>query len=186
MSSWVHALFYANLVAHGLLLAGVAWCVAYPERRIYPMERKNGAFYLMWLLFYFVFSSNFALVLLDWDTGTWRSSSRFFIGAPLALFGALLVTWGMTTLGAQKTSGIAVDRRVVTTGPYRFTRNPQYLGDMALFAGVVVMANSELALDTHALTCLVFVIGPLAEEPWLERQFGEVYVAYRRDVARFL
>ena len=186
MSEWTEPLFFANLAAHGLLLLGAAWCVAFPNRRIYPMQRKNTVYYAMWLLFYFAFLSNFALILLDWNSGPWTSHNRFFVGGPLALVGLMFVNWGIATLGAKKTSGIAVDDALVTTGPYRYSRNPQYVGDIFLFAGVTVIANSELVLVTHVLTSLVFLLAPLAEEPWLETQFGEPYAVYRREVPRFL
>tara|TARA_R110002096_G_scaffold434832_5_gene658280 strand:- start:90811 stop:91374 length:564 start_codon:yes stop_codon:yes gene_type:complete len=185
-STWTELLFYANVAAQGLLLVGAAWCIAFPARRIYPMDHKGAVFYVMWLIFYFAFLSNFALVLLDWNSGPWTSTSRFFIGGPMALFGAAFVSWGIATLGSEKTSGLAVDDVLTTGGPYRYSRNPQYVGDMLLFAGVAVIANSELVLVTHALTSLVFLLAPLAEEPWLEAQFGKPYTAYRRDVPRFL
>ena len=74
----------------------------------------------------------------------------------------------------------------VSSGPYRFTRNPQYLGDIVCFIGVSVIANSLLLWITHLLITLVFVVVPLAEEPWLEEQYGEKYREYRGRVRRFL
>ena len=129
-------LFYVNVFAHGLLLLGATWCIAFPSHRIYPMQRRSAVFYIMWLLFYLVFFSNFALVLLDWNSGPWTSMGRFFIGGPLAFFGAAFVCWGIITLGSKKTSGLAVDEVLVTNGPYQFSRNPQYVGDMFLFIGL--------------------------------------------------
>ena len=73
----------------------------------------------------------------------------------------------------------------VSSGPYRFTRNPQYVGDIILFVGVSITANSLLLWITHALLILVFVIAPLTEERWLEDQYGQVYREYRRDIPRF-
>ena len=104
ISTWTAPLFYANLAAHGLLLLGAAWCVAFPNRRIYPMQRKNTVYYAMWLLFYFAFLSNFALILLDWNSGPWTSHNRFFVVGPLALVGLLFVNWGIATLGWSKRS----------------------------------------------------------------------------------
>ena len=69
---------------------------------------------------------------------------------------------------------------LVSAGPCRFTRNPQYLGDIILFVGLSVVANSMLLWIAHALLILVFVIAPMAEEPWLEEQYGEAYREYRR------
>jgi protein-S-isoprenylcysteine O-methyltransferase Ste14 len=74
----------------------------------------------------------------------------------------------------------------VARGPYLFTRNPQYLGDILMFTGVSIAANSEIVLVTHAFTSLVFLLAPMAEEPWLKEQYGETYTSYRRDVPRFL
>ena len=87
-------------------------------------------------------------------------------------------------MGVKNTS--ALKEGFVSTGPYRFSRNPQYVGDFFIFAGISIIANSELVLVTHMLTSLVFLVAPLAEEPWLEEQYGEQYISYRRDVTRFL
>ena len=74
----------------------------------------------------------------------------------------------------------------VSSGPYRFTRNPQYLGDIVVFVGVCVIANSLLLWITHLLTGVWFLIAPLVEESWLEEQYGASYLEYRRRVRRFL
>jgi protein-S-isoprenylcysteine O-methyltransferase Ste14 len=109
---------------------------------------------------------------------------RLLLGLPLAVLGVSLVTWGIATLGVRNTS--ALPNGFVSSGPYAFTRNPQYVGDITLFLGVSIVANSELVLITHLLTSLVFVVAPLAEEPWLEEQYGEPYREYRARVPRFL
>lgn len=54
------------------------------------------------------------------------------------------------------------------SGPYRFTRNPQYVGDTVLFLGLSIIANSQLLWITHALLALWFIIAPLSEEVWLK------------------
>ena len=95
----------------------------------------------------------------------------------------LLAVWGMVTLGGMNTSGLKGG--FVSSGPYRFNRNPQYLGDIILFVGVSIIANSLLLWITHALLILVFAIAPLTEERWLEDQYGQSYREYRRDIPRF-
>ncbi len=109
---------------------------------------------------------------------------RLVLGIPLALIGGLLVSWGVATLGVRNTSGLKAG--FVSSGHYRFTRNPQYLGDMILFIGLSVIVNSLYLWITHALMILVFAIAPLAEETWLEDQYGEVYREYKRATSRFL
>lgn len=177
-------LFWSNVACHLLLLAGAVWCVVCPDRRIYPMTTKNGYYYAMWLMFWFVFGSTAALGLLDWNTGVWDSPLRFLLGVPVALLGAGLVSWGIATLGIRNTSGLPDG--LITSGPYAFTRNPQYVGDILLFIGLAIIANSEMVLVTNLLTTLVFVVAPLTEEPWVEAQYGEPYCAYRARVSRFL
>ena len=178
------ALVVANLLAQSALFAGAVWCIAFPTQRIYPMSGKTLWYYAMWLLFYFVLLTNPLFVVLDWNTASWSGPLRFWLAVPLALSGALLFGAAFTTLGAKNTSGLRDG--FVTRGPYLLTRNPQYVADILMFAGVSVAANSEIVLVTHAFTSLIFLIAPLAEEPWLEEQYGATYIAYRRDVPRFL
>ncbi len=94
------------------------------------------------------------------------------------------MSWGVVTLGVRNISGLK--DAFNTSGPYRFTRNPQYLGDLILFVGLSLIANSNHLWITHILLILVFVIKPLAEETWLEDQYGETYRSYKRDTVRFL
>lgn len=183
-ASWAQLLLYANLLSHIALFVGAFWCIAFPARRIYPMTSPNGWYYVMWFLFGFVFITNPVFIFLDWNSGPWSSGLRFWLAVPLIILGSALVSWGIATLGARKTSGLADE--LVAQGPYLVTRNPQYVGDFLLFVGVVVFANSGVVAVTHLLTALVLLMAPLAEEPWLEEQYGEPYVAYRRTVPRYL
>lgn len=183
-ASWAQALLHANLAANALLLAGAVWCIAFPDRRLYPMTSRTGWYYAMWALFGLVFVSNPVFVVLDWNTGLLTSGLRFWLAGPLVLLGAGLVCWGMATLGARRTSGLA--ETLIAEGPYLLSRNPQYVGDFLLFLGVAVFANSAAVAVTHLLTALVLLVAPFAEEPWLEGEYGEAYVAYRATAPRYL
>ena len=85
-----------------------------------------------------------------------------------------------------RTNSLGLGDGFVAAGPYRFTRNPQYLGDNVLFLGLCIIANSQLLWVTHALLALALIIKPLSEEVWLQEQYGEEYERYRRDTPRFL
>lgn len=180
----MNALVVANLVAQSALFVGAIWCIAFPARRIYPMSSRTIWYYAMWLLFWFVLLTNPLFVVLDWNTGAWSSPLRLWLAVPLGLTGALLFGAGATTLGVKNTSGLRDG--FVARGPYLLTRNPQYLGDILMFTGFSIAANSEVVLVTHAFTSLIFLVAPLAEEPWLETQYGETYLEYRREVPRFI
>ena len=183
-ASWAAALLCANLASHTILLAGALWCLAFPARRIYPMTSPNAWYYAMWALFGFIFVTNPVFVLLDWNTGLWASPLRFWLAGPLVILGGGLVSWGMATLGSKRTSGL-VDG-LIAEGPYLFTRNPQYVGDLLLFVGVIVFSNSAVVAVTHLFTALVLLVGPIIEEPWLEEHYGDAYVGYRKNVPRYL
>jgi protein-S-isoprenylcysteine O-methyltransferase Ste14 len=127
---------------------------------------------------------NAFLFIFDWDSWIFSGSRRMIVGIPVALLGGLLVIWAITTLGVKNTSGLP--DRFVTTGPYAFTRNPQYIGDNALFLGLSIIANSELLWIANILLILLFLVTPLAEEPWLEAQYGQEYIQYKQSTARFL
>jgi protein-S-isoprenylcysteine O-methyltransferase Ste14 len=78
-------------------------------------------------------------------------------------------------------------RRLVVRGPYRFVRNPMYIGAALALAGAALFYNSVTLL---AYSCVflvathLFVIG--YEEPTLRRKFGSDYDDYRRNVCRWL
>lgn len=185
MQSVLTYLFAADVFVLMLLLFGATWSVAFPARRIWPPPgRESWQYRLTWAAFYFVFAASFAIFLLDWNGWAFKNPLRLLVGVPLALLGGMLVSWGIATLGARNTSGLRDG--FVRAGPYRFTRNPQYLGDMMLFLGLGLIANSLYLWIAHLLLILVFLITPLAEEPWLEAQYGDSYLSYKRETSRFL
>ena len=71
-------------------------------------------------------------------------------------------------------------------GPYRISRNPQYVADIAMLAGFAILANSTYAWITCLLGMVWFVLAPFTEEPWLRDQFGVEYELYMKRVPRFL
>jgi protein-S-isoprenylcysteine O-methyltransferase Ste14 len=76
---------------------------------------------------------------------------------------------------------------IVDTGPYRFTRNPIYLGMMLGLVGLAIAFDSPWPLVTLVPFALVIRYGVVArEEAYLERTFGEVYRRYRARVRRWL
>jgi protein-S-isoprenylcysteine O-methyltransferase Ste14 len=74
----------------------------------------------------------------------------------------------------------------VPSGPYRYVRNPMYLGAALLLAGYGLLEGSASVVLLSLLLLLaahIFVV--LVEEPGLERRFGESYLAYKRSVRRW-
>jgi protein-S-isoprenylcysteine O-methyltransferase Ste14 len=177
--------FYTNISVHYAMLVGVIFSIAYPSKRIWPPLKKWSWQYIVtWFLFYAAVTLTIILAFLTWDTWIISSEIRYFIGIPASLIGGVLVSWGIATLGIENTSGSAGG--FVEKGPYQFTRNPQYLGDITLFLGLALVANSLYVAILLILQSIIFAITPLTEELWLEEQYGDDYIEYKSRTPRFL
>jgi protein-S-isoprenylcysteine O-methyltransferase Ste14/predicted nucleotidyltransferase len=76
---------------------------------------------------------------------------------------------------------------LVVTGPYRFTRNPMYLGLVLILAGLAILLGSALPLAVPPLMLWLFTTRFITgEERDMERQFGTSYSDYRERVRRWL
>ncbi len=123
------------------------------------------------------------LGILDWNTFDVPQWLRV-AGGFLAAIGTSFALWGVRELGARATQGLGGE--LATTGPYRYSRNPQYVGDIALLLGFGLLCNSALTLTAVALGIVWFALAPFAEEPWLRECLGPPYEEYTRRVPRFL
>jgi protein-S-isoprenylcysteine O-methyltransferase Ste14 len=78
-------------------------------------------------------------------------------------------------------------QRLVTTGPYRVSRNPMYIAVLLVLWGWAIGFHSRAIAIYAVVAMLVFhlrvVIG---EEPWLARTHGDAWLAYKGHVARWL
>jgi protein-S-isoprenylcysteine O-methyltransferase Ste14 len=76
---------------------------------------------------------------------------------------------------------------IVTTGAYRFTRNPAYLGMTLAYSGIAVLSGALWAFIPLIGALIVVDRGVIArEERYLERSFGAAYTDYKRRVRRWL
>ena len=76
--------------------------------------------------------------------------------------------------------------KLMTKGPYRYSRDPQYLGFLLVCTGFILVTYSILGLIAGIIIASVFVILPFSEEPWLKNQFGDEYVEYYKRIPRFI
>ena len=76
---------------------------------------------------------------------------------------------------------------LVIAGPYRFTRNPIYIGFVLAYFGLAIVLTSMWVLLLLIPVSLILQRGVvLREEAYLERQFGEAYLKYKARVPRWL
>jgi protein-S-isoprenylcysteine O-methyltransferase Ste14 len=77
--------------------------------------------------------------------------------------------------------------RLVCHGPYRYTRNPDYIGQLALYIGLALALNSLWPLiGLPMLLALIHWGVVLREERYLESKFGQEYREYTARVRRWL
>ena len=105
----------------------------------------------------------------------------------LAAAGAALRMWGASYLGATTVQrGGMVGDRVIADGPYRFVRNPLYLGTLLHTLAVALLMRPDAGLLCVALIGMVQFRLIFREEPYLRERLGEPYTAYVAQVRRFI
>jgi len=116
-------------------------------------------------------------------------SVQLVLGYGLTLAGLAVVTWGIFTFTRAET-GIYPNqpaREIVARGPYRYSRNPMYVGFAAITLGIALLINNVWVVVLLPLVLLAlwhFVIR--REEAYLTSAFGEGYRAYKARVRRWL
>ena len=76
---------------------------------------------------------------------------------------------------------------LATDGPYRFSRNPGYLGMAITYIGITLAAEAPWALVMLVPATMVIRYGVIArEERYLEGLFGEQYLSYKRNTRRWI
>ena len=133
--------------------------------RLYRKElRGKLRVWLSWVLLPFILFS------------IWRLPSAF--GIAVLAFGALLRFWASGCLDKEG--------KLSAGGPYRFSRNPLYLGSVLI--AVAIPISQELWLLTAFMAGAAFLMHlPIiqAEEAVLKEKFGAPYAHYLRTVPRF-
>ena len=101
----------------------------------------------------------------------------------------VLFVWAIVTI-TRAGSNVPTNRpttTIVEAGPYRFTRNPIYLGMFLGLIGLAIAFDNLWLLTMLVPFALVIRYGVVAhEEAYLERKFSDVYRGYRSRVRRWL
>lgn len=111
------------------------------------------------------------------------------IGGLLVFAGLALTIAGTRNFSRAGTPvrGIHPTRALVTTGIHGWMRNPIYLGMFSIYAGIGIAAHSTWILILTLPLIIVIRYGVVArEEVYLERLFGDEYLAYKQRVRRWL
>lgn len=112
-----------------------------------------------------------------------------WIGLTVFAAGTVLRWWAIYYLGKFFTVdvAVAVDHRVVNTGPYRWVRHPSYTGLLLQFAGLSLSLGNTLSVAVINLPILLALCYRIqVEEAALRNGLGEEYVAYMRGTKRLV
>lgn len=110
-------------------------------------------------------------------------------GLLLFLVGIGLARWSFMTMRRNGTTGNPrqPSTALVTTGPFRISRNPVYLAMTGLYIGLSFIQNSVWPLLFLVPLLLMMEWGVIRrEEKYLAAVFGEAYDAYRQRVRRWI
>lgn len=118
-------------------------------------------------------------------------------GLPLIWLGAVLILGGAANAfaaarlfrreGTEINPTSPTNRKLVTAGPFRFSRNPMYLGMTIIALGIALCVGSwPMFLAPIALFATANWVHIPFEEEKMRRQFGDAYDAYTREVRRWL
>jgi len=112
-----------------------------------------------------------------------------WLGSAVTVASLLLFAAGMAIFARART-GILLQKsatRLVTTGPYRWSRNPMYVSFVALYIGGALLANTVWPLVILPIVVAMLVRFVIArEEDYLRRTFRDAYDDYTRQVPRWL
>ena len=124
-----------------------------------------------------------------WPLPFWGREVAVWVGIALVLVGLAIGVWGRQTMVR---AGTNVDPRrpataVVTSGPFRFSRNPLYVGLTLIYLGITTALDTAWGLVLVVPLLVVMHQGVVRrEERYLERKFGDGYRQYRAAVRRYL
>ena len=113
----------------------------------------------------------------------------FALGTIFVALGLLLLALALVEFARNRTTPVPhmEASQLITSGVFRFSRNPIYLGDILILAGLILRWDAVLSLPL--IPVLVWIINNRfirAEEFRLERAFGDAFLRYMAQTRRWL
>jgi protein-S-isoprenylcysteine O-methyltransferase Ste14 len=177
--------WYAAAV--GFVLAFGAWCTLRVRAEyLQGVRLSHPTIFSVWVLYI----AHFGITLAAALTSRWPAPVNLAVarvaGILLLGVGALLFVGGIASFRSFRRMSGLDNSRLVTTGAYRWSRNPQNVGWALFLAGIALFGRSGLALLMAAVFWATFRAYVPAEEEFLKRIFGEAYLDYCASTHRYL
>lgn len=114
------------------------------------------------------------------------SEVSFLAGILVAGVGEAGRLWALTYIGPKsRAEGKRRADRLIMEGPYSLTRNPLYVANLTIAAGLLLAANRWVLLLAVPLGVVYYYLVALAEEEFLAQEFPEQFARFRATVPRF-
>ncbi len=181
-------LFYVLYVVSGILVV-LGLYVFLKTKRTYDSGKALpvGISFGWWVLdavhFFLVVSSSLYTVWpIPIDNAVALTGGSVMLG-----IGVVVMLAGMIEFRSMRRISGLDNSELVTTGIYRWSRNPQYLGWFLVLSGISIIGGSWLALLYTMIGIILFHFYiTRIEEPYLERIFGEKYLSYQSKTPRYI
>ena len=112
------------------------------------------------------------------------------IGFVVMAIGEFTRFWGVAYAGSlTRVTGRVGAPEVIVAGPFARVRNPLYVGNVLTYVGIGIMSNALFPwLIIIAVVWFSFQYYQIVvlEESFLEKEFGSVYLEFKRNVPRFI
>lgn len=118
------------------------------------------------------------------------TAASIVLGFLLMACGEGIRFWGVSIAGSEtRTTGRVGGTFLITTGPFAYVRNPLYVGNMLMYAGVGIMSMALfpwLLVVAMVLFYIQYYLIVTQEEEYLNERFGDEYRSYASVVGRFI
>ena len=175
-------------MSHKTVWIDILYKVATGSRKVRNFFTPIGAFIYGLLIFVFVVIALYVDRTINLTT-IFPNPLNIILSIPIFLLAIFLIGWSVQNFLSVKGTPVPFNPppKLVTTGPYHYTRNPMLTGVFSLLFGFGVFFGSA---------SLLFIFTPLfiyinywelksVEEPELEKRLGEDYIKYRKKTPMF-
>jgi protein-S-isoprenylcysteine O-methyltransferase Ste14 len=165
----------------GVWLVGAL--TAKPQVRTQPLRPRIIHAALLLIAFELLFTHMFRFGLLG-QRFILPSAAVAEFGMILTLAGIAFAIWARFFLGTNwsATPSIKQDHRLIRTGPYAIVRHPIYSGLLLAMFGTALAIGEWRAVLGFAIVSVAWHFKSRTEERYMEEEFGDEYVRYRREV----
>jgi len=124
--------------------------------------------------------------LMQWLSARFvpRSFEWESLGVAVTIAGIAIAIWARFYLGANWSASVTVkqDHQLIRSGPYSVVRHPIYAGLLLAMLGTAIYVGEIRGLFAVALATWAWKMKSRLEEAFMESEFGEQYLRYRREV----